>query len=453
MTDNNTSAASANPPKVGFVSLGCPKALVDSEQILTQLRAEGYGVSPSYQGADLVVVNTCGFIDSAVKESLDAIGEALAENGRVIVTGCLGAKGDVVRQTHPKVLAVTGPHAMQEVMAAVHAHLPRPHDPFTDLVPPQGIKLTPKHYAYLKISEGCNHRCTFCIIPSMRGDLVSRDIGLVLREAENLVKAGVRELLVISQDTSAYGVDVKYRTGFWNGTPIRTRMEELVLALGEMGVWTRLHYVYPYPSVDRVIPLMAAGRILPYLDVPFQHASPRILKLMERPASGERNLERIEAWRAVCPEITIRSTFIAGFPGETEAEFQELLDFVEAAQIDRAGCFAYSPVDGARANDLPGALPDDVREARRAEFMKVQERVSKKRLARKVGKTLKVLVDTVNADGAVARSSADAPEIDGNVFIDWPERRADQARLKVGEFVNVKVTGSDTHDLWGKLAP
>ena len=452
MTDNNTSAVSANPPKVGFVSLGCPKALVDSEQILTQLRAEGYGVSPSYRGADLVVVNTCGFIDSAVKESLDAIGEALAENGRVIVTGCLGAKGDVVRQTHPKVLAVTGPHALQEVMAAVHAHLPKPHDPFTDLVPPQGVKLTPKHYAYLKISEGCNHRCTFCIIPSMRGDLVSRDIGLVLREAENLVKAGVRELLVISQDTSAYGVDVKYRTGFWNGTPIRTRMEELALALGEMGVWTRLHYVYPYPSVDRVIPLMAAGRILPYLDVPFQHASPRILKLMQRPASGERNLERIEAWRAVCPEITIRSTFIAGFPGETEAEFQELLDFVEAAQIDRAGCFAYSPVDGARANDLPGALADDVREARRAEFMKVQERVSKKRLARKVGKTVKVLIDAVNLDGAVARSSADAPEIDGNVFIDWPERRADQARLKVGEFVNVKVTGSDTHDLWGRLA-
>ncbi len=452
MTDSNTSTATASPPKVGFVSLGCPKALVDSEQILTQLRAEGYGVSPSYQGADLVVVNTCGFIDSAVQESLDAIGEALAENGRVIVTGCLGAKGDVVRQTHPRVLAVTGPHAMQEVMAAVHAHLPRPHDPFTDLVPPQGVKLTPKHYAYLKISEGCNHRCTFCIIPLMRGDLVSRDIGLVLREAENLVKAGVRELLVISQDTSAYGVDVKYRTGFWNGTPIKTRMEELAVALGGMGVWTRLHYVYPYPSVDRVIPLMAEGRILPYLDVPFQHASPRILKLMERPASGERNLERIEAWRAMCPEITIRSTFIAGFPGETEAEFQELLDFVEAAQIDRAGCFAYSPVDGARANDLPGALPDDVREARRAEFMKVQERVSKKRLARKVGKTVKVLIDAVNADGAVARSSADAPEIDGNVFIDWPERRADQARLKVGEFVNVKVTGSDAHDLWGRLA-
>ena len=452
MTDSSTGIASASPPKVGFVSLGCPKALVDSEQILTQLRAEGYGVSPSYQGADLVVVNTCGFIDSAVQESLDAIGEALAENGRVIVTGCLGAKGDVVRKTHPKVLAVTGPHAMQEVMAAVHAHLPKPHDPFTDLVPPQGVKLTPKHYAYLKISEGCNHRCTFCIIPSMRGDLVSRDIGLVLREAENLVKAGVRELLVISQDTSAYGVDVKYRTGFWNGTPIKTRMEELAVALGEMGVWTRLHYVYPYPSVDRVIPLMAEGRILPYLDVPFQHASPRILKLMERPASGERNLERIEAWRALCPDITIRSTFIAGFPGETEAEFRELLDFVEAAQIDRAGCFAYSPVDGARANDLPGALPEDVREARRAEFMKVQERVSKKRLARKVGKTVKVLIDAVNADGAVARSSADAPEIDGNVFIDWPKRRGDQARLKVGEFVNVKVTGSDAHDLWGALA-
>ena len=451
MTDSN-STSTANPPRVGFVSLGCPKALVDSEQILTQLRAEGYGVSPSYEGADLVVVNTCGFIDSAVQESLDAIGEALAENGRVIVTGCLGAKGDVVRQTHPKVLAVTGPHAMQEVMAAVHAHLPKPHDPFIDLVPPQGVKLTPAHYAYLKISEGCNHRCTFCIIPSMRGDLVSRDIGLVLREAENLVKAGVRELLVISQDTSAYGVDVKYRTGFWNGTPIKTRMEELAVALGDMGVWTRLHYVYPYPSVDRVIPLMAEGRILPYLDVPFQHASPRILKLMERPASGERNLERIEAWRAVCPELTIRSTFIAGFPGETEAEFQELLDFLEAAQIDRAGCFAYSPVDGARANDLPGALPDDVREARRAEFMKVQERISKKRLARKVGKTVKVLIDAVNADGAVARSSADAPEIDGNVFIDWPARRADQARLKIGEFVNVKVTGSDAHDLWGRLA-
>ena len=439
-------------PRVGFVSLGCPKALVDSEQILTQLRAEGYDIAPSYQGADLVVVNTCGFIDSAVQESLDAIGEALSENGKVIVTGCLGAKGDVVRKTHPKVLAVTGPHATAEVMSAVHLHLPKPHDPFTDLVPPQGVKLTPKHYAYLKISEGCNHRCTFCIIPSMRGDLVSRDIGLVMREAENLVKAGVKELLVISQDTSAYGVDVKYRTGFWNGKPLKTRMNDLATALGELGVWTRLHYVYPYPSVDQTIELMAEGKILPYIDVPFQHASPRILKAMQRPASGEKNLERIEAWRKVCPEITIRSTFIAGFPGETEAEFQELLDFVEAAEIDRAGCFAYSPVEGAKANSIEGALPDEVREARQAEFMKVQERVSKRRLARKIGKTIQVLIDAVTPEGASARSSADAPDIDGNVFIALPQRRADQAKLKVGEFVNVKVSGSDTHDLWGKLA-
>ena len=444
--------AAAPPPNVGFVSLGCPKALVDSEQILTQLRAEGYAVSPSYKGADLVVVNTCGFIDSAVQESLDAIGEALAENGKVIVTGCLGARGDVVKKAHPRVLAVTGPHALAEVMSAVHLHLPRPHDPFTDLVPPQGVKLTPKHYAYLKISEGCNHRCTFCIIPSMRGDLVSRDIGLVLREAENLVRAGVRELLVISQDTSAYGVDVKYRTGFWNGRPVKTRMQDLAVALGEMGVWVRLHYVYPYPSVDDVIALMAEGRILPYIDVPFQHASQRILKLMQRPASGERNLERIEAWRRACPDITIRSTFIAGFPGETETEFRELLEFVEAAQIDRAGCFAYSPVAGAAANALPDALPEAEREARRGEFMKVQERVSRKRLARKVGKTVKVLIDTVNQDGAVARSSADAPDIDGSVFIELPQRRGDQAKLKVGEFVNVRVNGSDAHDLWGRLA-
>ena len=439
-------------PKVGFVSLGCPKALVDSEQILTRLRAEGYGVSNSYEGADLVVVNTCGFIDSAVRESLDAIGEALAANGTVIVTGCLGAKGAVVRETHPSVLAVTGPHALEEVMSAVHTHLPRPHDPFADLVPPQGVKLTPRHYAYLKISEGCNHRCTFCIIPSMRGDLVSRDIGLVLREAENLVKAGVRELLVISQDTSAFGVDVKYRTGFWNGRPVKTRMHDLAAALGELGVWVRLHYVYPYPSVDAVVPLMAEGRLLPYLDVPFQHASPRILKLMQRPASGERNLERIDAWRALCPDITIRSTFIAGFPGETDAEFQELLDFVEAAEIDRAGCFAYSPVEGAAANTLPGAMPEVEREARRAEIMKVQARVSRKRLARKVGKTVKVLIDAVGAQGAVGRSSADAPEIDGTVAIEWPQRRADQARLKVGEFVGVKVTSSDAHDLAGRLA-
>jgi len=444
--------SNAANPRVGFVSLGCPKALVDSEQILTQLRAEGYDIAPSYEGADLVVVNTCGFIDGAVQESLDAIGEALHENGKVIVTGCLGAKGDIVRETHPKVLAVTGPHAVTEVMSAVHLHLPKPHDPFADLVPPQGIKLTPKHYAYLKISEGCNHRCSFCIIPSMRGDLVSRDIGQVLKEAENLVKAGVKELLVISQDTSAYGVDVKYRTGFWNGKPVKTRMHELVEALGEMGIWVRLHYVYPYPSVDKVIPLMAEGKILPYLDVPFQHANPRILKLMDRPASGERNLERIEAWRKACPEITIRSTFIAGFPGETEAEFQELLDFVEAAEIDRAGCFTYSPVEGAKANELPGALPDDVREERQAEFMKAQERVSKRRLKAKVGKTLKVLIDEVNADGAVARSFADAPEIDGNVFIELPARRADQGKLKVGEVVSVKINGSDAHDLWGKLA-
>ena len=439
-------------PKVGFVSLGCPKALVDSERILTRLRAEGYGVSNSYEGADLVVVNTCGFIDSAVRESLDAIGEALAANGKVIVTGCLGAKGAVVRETHPSVLAVTGPHALEEVMSAVHTHLPRPHDPFADLVPPQGVKLTPRHYAYLKISEGCNHRCTFCIIPSMRGDLVSRDIGLVLREAENLVKAGVRELLVISQDTSAFGVDVKYRTGFWNGRPVKTRMHDLAAALGELGVWVRLHYVYPYPSVDAVVPLMAEGRLLPYLDVPFQHASPRILKLMQRPASGERNLERIDAWRALCPDITIRSTFIAGFPGETDAEFQELLDFIAAAEIDRAGCFAYSPVEGAAANTLPGAMPEVEREARRAEIMKVQARVSRKRLARKVGKTVKVLIDAVGAQGAVGRSSADAPEIDGTVAIEWPQRRADQARLKVGQFVRVKVTSSDAHDLAGRLA-
>ena len=440
-------------PRVGFVSLGCPKALVDSEQILTRLKAEGYGVSSSYDGADLVVVNTCGFIDSAVAESLDAIGEAVKENGKVIVTGCLGAKGDLIREAHPGVLAVTGPHAFDEVMNAVHQHLPRPHDPFTDLVPPQGVKLTPKHFAYLKISEGCNHRCTFCIIPSMRGDLVSRDIGEVMREAENLVRAGVRELLVISQDTSAYGVDVRYRTGFWNGRPLKTRMTELAAALGELGAWVRLHYVYPYPSVDEVIPLMAEGKLLPYLDVPFQHANPRILKLMQRPASGERNLERIASWRAICPELTIRSTFIAGFPGETEAEFRELLDFIEAAEIDRAGCFAYSPVEGARANELPGALPETEREARRAEFMKVQERISRQRLKRRVGKTVRVLIDETGPNGATARSAADAPEIDGNVFIELPERRGDQARLKVGEFVNVRVTGSDAHDLWGRLAP
>ena len=438
------------PPKVGFVSLGCPKALVDSERILSQLRAEGYAISPSYAAADLVVVNTCGFIDSAVDESLEAIGEALAENGKVIVTGCLGAKGDIVRKTHPKVLAVTGPHAADEVMQAVHAHLPRPHDPYTDLVPPQGVRLTPAHYAYLKISEGCNHRCTFCIIPSMCGDLVSRPIGEVMQEAENLAKAGVKEILVISQDTSAYGVDVKYRTGFWQGRPLKTRMTELTRALSELGggagdLWVRLHYVYPYPHVDEVIPLMAEGKLLPYLDVPFQHASPRILKLMKRPASGEVNLERIRAWRAICPDITIRSTFIAGFPGETEAEFRQMLDFLEEAELDRVGCFAYSPVEGAKANALPDPVPEEVREERRERFMAAQEKISRRRLKRKVGKTLKVLVDAVGKDGAIARSAADAPEIDGVVTI------ADAKKLKPGDWATVKIERADAHDLWGRL--
>jgi ribosomal protein S12 methylthiotransferase len=442
------SREAAAAPRVGFVSLGCPKALVDSEQILTQLRAEGYAIAPSYDGADLVVVNTCGFIDAAVAESLDAIGEALAENGKVIVTGCLGAKdgGAFVRDAHPKVLAVTGPHATQEVMSAVHAHLPKPHDPFVDLVPPQGIKLTPTHFAYLKISEGCNHRCTFCIIPSLRGDLVSRPIGEVLAEAERLVKAGVRELLVVSQDTSAYGVDVKYRTGFWQGRPLKTKMVELARALGEMGVWVRLHYVYPYPHVDDVIPLMAEGRLLPYLDVPFQHASPRILKLMKRPANAENTLARIRAWRAICPEITLRSTFIAGFPGETEAEFEALLAFLEEAQLDRVGCFAYSPVDGAAANALPDPLPHAVREERQARFMQVQARISAARLQRKIGRNLDVLVDARDGDIAIARSSADAPEIDGVVRI------ADGGRLAVGEFAQVVVTGADAHDLAANLA-
>ncbi len=436
----------AASPKVGFVSLGCPKALVDSEGILTRLRAEGYAISPSYDGADLVVVNTCGFIESAVRESLAAIGEALAENGRVIVTGCLGAKGDVVRQAHPKVLAVTGPHALEEVMTAVHEHLPKPHDPFTDLVPPQGIKLTPRHYAYLKISEGCNHRCSFCIIPSLRGDLASRPIGEVMREAENLVEAGVKELLVISQDTSAYGVDLKYRTGFWGGRPVRTRMADLTVALSELGVWVRLHYVYPYPHVDEVIALMAEGKVLPYIDVPFQHASRRILKLMKRPASGEDNLERIRAWRKICPDITIRSTFIAGFPGETESEFRELLEFLEEAELDRVGCFAYSPVEGARANELPGALPEEVREERRARLMWLQEKISARRLKRKVGKILEVLVDDVKLEGAVARSAADAPEIDGIVHIEGA------GKLAPGDWAQVKVFRSDTHDLFARPA-
>jgi len=432
------------PARVGFVSLGCPKALVDSERILTQLRAEGYLISPSYEDADVVVVNTCGFIDSAVEESLDAIGEALEENGRVIVTGCLGAKGDVVRQAQPKVLAVTGPHATDEVMRAVHAQLPKPHDPFVDLVPPQGIKLTPKHYAYLKIAEGCNHRCTFCIIPSMRGDLVSRPVGEVMQEAEALVKAGVKELLVISQDTSAYGVDVKYRTGFWGGRPLKTRMTDLARALGTLGVWVRLHYVYPYPHVDEVIPLMAEGKILPYLDVPFQHASRRILKAMRRPANAEDNLERIRKWREVCPDLTIRSTFIVGFPGEAEGEFEELLAFLEEAQLDRVGCFAYSPVEGAAANALADPVPEPVKEARRARFMAVQERISAERLKRKIGRELTVLVDELADDGAIARSSADAPEIDGVVHV------ARSRKLAVGEFARVRVTRSDAHDLYAK---
>jgi ribosomal protein S12 methylthiotransferase len=437
-------ARPAAAPRVGFVSLGCPKALVDSERILTQLRAEGYAIAPDYAGADLVVVNTCGFIDDAVAESLDAIGEALAQNGRVIVTGCLGARGDIVQRTHPKVLAVTGPHALEEVMQAVHAHLPRPHDPYTDLVPPSGIKLTPRHYAYLKIAEGCNHRCTFCIIPSMRGDLVSRDIGAVLQEAENLVRAGVKELLVIAQDTSAYGVDVKYRPGFWHGRPVKTRISDLARALGELGVWVRLHYVYPYPSVDELIPLMAEGKILPYLDVPLQHASPRILKLMKRPASAEDTLARLEAWRKICPDITLRSTFIVGFPGETEAEFEQLLEFLRVARLDRVGCFAYSAVEGATANALPDPLPEEVKQERLARFMQVQAEISAEKLQRKVGKTLTALVDGIEGGVAVARSSAEAPEIDGVVYVE------SAGNLKPGDFCRVRVTRTSEHDLWAE---
>ena len=439
-------------PRVGFVSLGCPKALVDSERILTQLRAEGYAISPSYDGADLVVVNTCGFIDAAVEESLGAIGEALAENGRVVVTGCLGAKdgGAFVKAAHPKVLAVTGPHAAPEVMAAVHAQLPKPHDPFVDLVPPQGIKLTPGHYAYLKISEGCNHRCSFCIIPALRGDLVSRPLGEVMNEAENLLKAGVKELLVVSQDTSAYGVDVRYRTGFWRGRPLKTRMTDLVRALGDLagehGAWVRLHYVYPYPHVDEVIPLMAEGRVLPYLDVPFQHASARILKLMKRPANAENNLDRIRAWRKVCPELTIRSTFIVGFPGETEDEFEELLAFLEQARLDRVGCFAYSPVDGAAANALPDHVSEPIKEERRARLMAAQAKISAGRLREKIGRTLTVLVDRVEGSLAIARSAADAPEIDGTVRI------ADGGRLSAGLFARVRIIGAAEHDLDARIA-
>lgn len=444
-------------PKIGFVSLGCPKALTDSELILTQLRAEGYDTSKTFAGADLVIVNTCGFIDDAVKESLDTIGEALAENGKVIVTGCLGAKageagGNLVRQMHPSVLAVTGPHATNEVMDAVHLHVPKPHDPFVDLVPAQGVKLTPRHYAYLKISEGCNHRCSFCIIPSMRGDLVSRPIGDVLSEAQRLFESGVKELLVISQDTSAYGVDVKYRTGFWDGKPVKTRMLDLCEKLGELarhhGAWVRLHYVYPYPHVDEVLPLMAEGLVLPYLDVPFQHSHPDVLKRMKRPASGEKNLDRLQRWREVCPELVVRSTFIAGFPGETEAEFDHLLQFMREAGIDRAGCFAYSPVEGATANVLPDPVPAEVREERRARFMAVAEEVSAAKLRRRVGATMQVLVDSAPAmgkKGGVGRSYADAPEIDGTVQLLPPQKIS--KTLKVGEFTQARIVDTRGHDL------
>jgi ribosomal protein S12 methylthiotransferase len=434
---------SSKSPKVGFVSLGCPKALVDSERILTQLRVEGYEVVPSYDAADVVVVNTCGFIDAAVAESLDAIGEAMAENGKVVVTGCLGARAEVIRERFPDVLSISGPQDYASVMHAVHAQVPPKHDPFVDLVPPQGIKLTPRHYAYLKISEGCNHRCTFCIIPSLRGDLVSRPVEDVLVEAEKLVKGGVKELLVVSQDTSAYGVDRRYAPGTWRGREYRARMADLCAGLAELGAWVRLHYVYPYPHVDEVMPLMADGKVLPYLDIPFQHASPRILKLMKRPAHAEKTLERIRAWRSVVPDLTIRSTFIAGFPGESETEFQELLDFLGDAQLDRVGCFAYSPVNGAAANDLPGALPQEVRDERQARFMQVQQKISRQRLRKKVGSTQRVLIDEVGPSVAVGRSSADAPEIDGKVYV------ASMIALKPGQFVDVRIEKSDAYDLHG----
>jgi ribosomal protein S12 methylthiotransferase len=445
--------------KVGFVSLGCPKALVDSELILTQLSAEGYETAKDYAGADLVIVNTCGFIDSAVEESLSAIGEALTENGKVIVTGCLGAKknadgSDLITSIHPKVLAVTGPHATAEVLQAVHTHLPKPHDPFLDLVPPAGIKLTPKHYAYLKISEGCNHRCSFCIIPSMRGDLVSRPIGDVLQEAQKLFESGVKELLVVSQDTSAYGVDIQYRTGFWDGKPIKTRLYDLALALHELALshqaWVRMHYVYPYPHVDQILPIMAQFKdagfgLLPYLDIPFQHAHPDVLKRMKRPASGEKNLDRIQSWRAICPELVIRSTFIAGFPGETEEEFSALLQFMEEAQIDRAGCFAYSPVEGATANALNNPVPEPIREERRSRFMALAEEQSSQRLRRLVDQRIRVLVDHVTPEGGIGRSAADAPEIDGIVRILPPSKPS--KRYRVGEFVKATVLDTQGHDL------
>jgi len=433
------------PAKIGFVSLGCPKALVDSEQIITRLRAEGYDISPSYDNADMVVVNTCGFIDTAIEESLDAIGEALNENGKVIVTGCLGAQGNTIQAQFPEVLAVTGPHAAQEVMEAVHTHLPPLHDPYTSLVPPQGIKLTPKHYAYLKISEGCNHRCTFCIIPSLRGDLVSRPVGEVMQEAENLVNAGVRELLVISQDTSAYGVDTRYKLDFWNGVPMKTQFLPLVEALGELDAWVRLHYVYPYPHVDDVVPLMAEGKILPYLDIPFQHASASILKAMKRPAHSENTLERIRKWRSICPDITLRSTFVVGFPGETESDFNYLLDFMHEAQLDRVGAFAYSPVDGATANALPNPVPEEVKQERLEKFMALQAEISANKRQKLIGSEMVVIVDEINESGIIARSKADAPEVDGIVHI--PEL----AELQPGDFVAVAITDADEHDLVASL--
>ena len=433
-----------NIPKIGFVSLGCPKNTFDSERILTQLRAEGYLIVPTYKDADLVVVNTCGFIDTAVEESLDAIGEALRENGKVLVTGCLGARDNMVMDAHPQVLAVTGPHATEEVMRHVHAHLPKPHDPFADLIPPGGMKLTPRHYAYLKISEGCNHRCTFCIIPSLRGDLVSRPIGDVLSEAEALAKAGVKELLIISQDTSAYGVDLKYRSGFYNGRPVKTRMLELVQELSKLGIWVRLHYVYPYPSVDDVIPLMAEGKVLPYLDIPFQHASPRILKAMKRPGNIENTLRRIEKWREVCPDIVIRSTFITGFPGETEDDFSELIHFLQDAKLDRVGAFPYSAVDGATANELPDPVDEDLKNDRLARFMDVQADISMEKLKARRGTEMTVLIDEADGRRALGRTYADAPEIDGVVHI------AQGEGIQVGDFVKVKITRSDDYDLWGK---
>ncbi|QQA74362.1 30S ribosomal protein S12 methylthiotransferase RimO [Pectobacterium parmentieri] len=431
-------------PRIGFVSLGCPKNLVDSERILTELRTEGYQVVPRYDDAELVIVNTCGFIDSAVQESLEAIGEALNENGKVIVTGCLGAKENQIREVHPKVLEITGPHSYEQVLSHVHQYVPKPtHNPFTSLVPEQGIKLTPRHYAYLKISEGCNHRCTFCIIPSMRGDLDSRPIGSVLDEAKRLVDAGVKELLVISQDTSAYGADVKQRTGFWNGQPVKTSMASLCEQLASLGVWVRLHYVYPYPHVDDVIPLMAEGKILPYLDIPLQHASPKILKLMKRPGAVERTLERIKRWREICPDLTLRSTFIVGFPGETEEDFQMLLDFLQEAKLDRVGCFKFSPVEGASANALPDQVPEEVKEERFHRFMQLQQAISTQRLQDKIGREVLVLIDEIDEEGAIGRSMADAPEIDGAVYLNG------ETGVKVGDIVKVKIEHADEYDLWG----